>query len=273
MSDFIAQEPLDIFARRVLAKAELHQKREVFQENYSTATPPQPLGTKAPLTLYIINHGATPQTTAPNTSYGSPVKCVRLCKRILDMDPGNTILCTQKSRVVLNFELVLVVEYEDNTFDVLTLPRDLSAFTQYTATKKAFVEATVLGPTGTPIIQHQSVTQPYEQMVIKYNATATAYANFEYTVTIPLPSFSAVLRKCELNDPTLQSYIVLRNLAYQVDVLDQYLANATETATIWTTMVDFSLSEDIIDKLGIDQDIRIIGIPEYSCDDTPCDIC
>ena len=53
MSDFIAQEPLDIFARRVLAKAELHQKQEVFQENYSTADPPQPLGTKAPLTLYI----------------------------------------------------------------------------------------------------------------------------------------------------------------------------------------------------------------------------
>jgi hypothetical protein len=272
MSDCIA-EPLDIFARRVLAKAELLQKQEIFQENYSVDDPPLPLGTKSPLTLYIINNGATPQTTTPNTNYGSPVKCVKLCKRILDQDPGNTILCTQKSRVVLDFELVLVVEYEDNTFDVLTLPRNLSAFTQYGATTKAFVENTVLGPTGTPVIQHQNVTQPYEQLVIKYNATATAYANFEYTVTIPLSSFSTVLRKCELNDPTLQSYIVLRNLTYEVDVLDQYLVNATETATIWTTMVDFSLSEDIIDKLGIDQDIRIIGTPEYVCNDTPCDIC
>lgn len=276
MSDGVTQEVLDIFARRVLSKAELLQKQEVFQENYSPATPllpPQPLGTKAPLTLYIINHGAVPSTD-PNTSYGSPVKCVKLCKRILDFDPTNTILCTQKSKVILTFELVLIVEYEDNTFDVLTLPRDLSAFTQYTAGKKAFVAGTVLDPaTGTPIVQHQNVTQPHEQMVIKYNANATAYASFEYTVVIPLTSFDTPLRKCELNDPTLQSYIVLRNLNYDVDVLDQYEAQATATTTIWTTMVNFSLYEDIIDKLGIDQDIRIIGTPEYVCDDCNCDCC
>jgi len=275
MSNDLAQETLDIFARRILAKAELLQMQEVFQENYSTANPPVPLGTKAPLTLYIINHGAVATTDSPNTSYGSPVRCLKLCKRVLDGDPRNTILCTQKSRVALNFELVLIVEYEDNTFDVLTLPRDLSAFTQYNAaTTKAFVDATVLDPTtGTPIVQHQNVAQPYEQLVIKYNQAATAYANFEYTVTIPLSSFSAVLRKCELNDPTLQSYIVLRNLTPEVDVLDQYLASASATTTIWTTIVDFSLSEDIIDKLGIDQDIQIVGTPEYVCEDTTCDCC
>ncbi|MEA4965545.1 MAG: hypothetical protein VB055_06970 [Oscillospiraceae bacterium] len=270
MSDGAAPEILDIFARRVLAKAELLQKQEVFQENYSNTIPSVPLGTKAPLTLYIINHGALPISTAPNTSYGSPVKCVKLCKRILDSDPGNTILCTQKSKVVLTFELVLVVEYEDNTFDVMTLPKDLAAFTQYVATTKAFVEETVLSLSGTPVIQHQSVTQPYEQLVIKYNAAATAYANFEYTAVIPLSSFSAILRKCELNDPTLQSYIVLRNLTCDVDVQDQFLATATETQTIWTTVVDFSLSEDIIDKLGIDQDIQILGTPEYVCLDDDC---
>lgn len=274
MSNDLAQETLDIFARRILAKAELLQMQEVFQENYSTA--PAPLGTKAPLKLYIINHGAV-ETAAdtPNISHGFPVKCLKLCKRILDGDPRNTILCTQKSRVSLNFELVLIVEYEDDTFDVLTLPRDLSAFTQYNAsTTKAFVDTTVLDPTaGTPVVQHQNVTQPYEQMVIKYNSDATAYANFEYTVTIPLSSFSAALRKCELNDPTLQSYIVLRNLTPEVDVLDQYLARAKAATTIWTTVVEFSLSEDIIDKLGIDQDIQIVGTPEYVCQDTTCDCC
>jgi len=274
MSNDLAQETLDIFARRILAKAELLQMQEVFQENYSTGNTPAPLGTKAPLTLYIVNHGAEATDDSPNTDYGSPVRCLKLCKRVLDGDPRNTILCTQKSRVALNFELVLIVEYEDNTFDVMTLPRDLSAFTHYTTDTKAFVDATVLNPTGgTPIIQHQNVVQPYEQLVIKYNQAATAYANFEYTVTIPLSSFSAVLRKCELNDPTLQSYIVLRNLTPEVDVLDQYLASASADTTIWTTMVKFSLSEDIIDKLGIDQDIQIVGTPEYVCEDTTCDCC
>lgn len=185
MSEGVAHEILDIFTRRVLAKAELLQVQDVFQENYSNTNTPVPLGTKAPLRLYIINHGAEASDESPNTSYGSPVRCVKLCKRVLDRDPGNTILCTQKSRVVLNFELVLVVEYEDNTFDVLTLPRDLAAFTQYIATTKAFVDATVLDAAGTPVIRHQNVTQPYERLVIKYNDTETAYANFEYPFLCP----------------------------------------------------------------------------------------
>ena len=45
----------------------------------------------------------------------------KLCRRILDDDPGKTILCTQKSKVVMDFELILVVKFVDNTFDVLTL--------------------------------------------------------------------------------------------------------------------------------------------------------
>ncbi len=56
---------------------------------------------------------------------------------------------------------------------------------------------------------------------------------------------------------------------------DQYLVTTdTETgATVWTTMVDLSLFEDIIDKLGIDQDIEIVGTPEYVCEDSSCDCC
>ncbi len=268
MSDSVNQETLDIFARRVLAKAELTQVQEVFQENYTGAAP---LGTKGPLKLFIINHGAT-NTTVPNSNFGSPVKCVKLCKRILDEDPRNTIICTQKSKVILNFELVLIVEYEDNTFDVLTLPKNLSSRLQYNVTTtKAFVESTVIDATGAPVVQHQNVTQPYETLVIK-STGVNAYTNFEYTVNIPLASFSAVLRKCELNDPTLQSYILLRNLNYEVDVLDQFqvFTAADNSTSIWTTIVEFSLFEDIIDKLGIDQDIEIIGTPEYVCTDTIC---
>ena len=92
MSEGVAHEILDIFTRRVLAKAELLQVQDVFQENYSNTNTPVPLGTKAPLRLYIINHGAEASDESPNTSYGSPVRCVKLCKRVLDRDPGNTIL-------------------------------------------------------------------------------------------------------------------------------------------------------------------------------------
>lgn len=275
MSDTVTQETLDIFARRVLARAELLQTQEVFQENYATPpAPPGPLGTKAPLTLYIINHGADVTTDVPNTDYGSPVKCVKLCKRILQDEPANTILCTQKSKVAIDFQLVLIVEFEDDTFDVLTLPKNLSSMLHVGANTKAFVDPTVIDSSGIPVIQHQNVVQPYEQMVIK-PAGVNAYTYFEYTVSIPLANFSEALRKCELNDPSLQSYIVLRNLAYDTEVLDQYLVTTnTETgATVWTTIVEFSLFEDIIDKLGIDQDIEIVGTPEYVCEDSSCDCC
>lgn len=272
MSDSVALETLDIFARRVLAKAELLQVQEVFQENYSTTAPIIPLGTKSPLLLYIINSGAT-ETSVPNTNFGSGVKCVKLCKRILDEDPSNTIICTQKSKVVINFELVLIVEYLDNTFDVLTLPKNLSSRLQYSAaTTKAFVDATVIDAAGIPIVQHQNVTQPYEQLVIR-STGVNAYTNFEYSVSIPLSSFSAILRKCELEDPTLQSYILLRNLTYDVDVLDQFQVYTSDETSIWTTMVDLSLFEDIIDKLGIDQDIEIVGTPEYVCLDGSQNCC
>lgn len=267
MSDCAWHEPLDIFARRVLAKAELLREQELFQENYLGTTP---LGTISPLRLYVINHGAD-ETPTPNTDYGFPVRCIKLCKRVLDGDPGNTLVCTQKSKVTINYELVLIVEFEDDAFDVLTLPANLSSRLQYNpATTKAFVEGTVIDSAGTPVLQHQNTAQPYEMLVIK-SGGVNNYTNFEYTVSIPLANFSAVLRKCELEDPTLQSYIVLRNLDYEVDVMDQFqvYTAADNSTSIWTTVVDFSVFEDIIDKLGIDQDIRICGTPEYVCQDCP----
>lgn len=262
MSDI--EQILDIYARRVLAKAELLDIQTVFQENYSPITG-APLGTKAPLLLYIINNGAI-ITEGPNTNYGSPVRCVKLCRRVID-PPRNSITCTKKSKVTLDFELVLIVEFENDAFDVLTLPKNLSSTQHYSATTtKAFVASTVIDTAGAPVIQHQNVVVPYETLTI-LSTGVNAYTKFEYVVSIPFTSFSPELRRCELEDPSLQSYILLRNLNYDVDVLEQFLVHTSDTESIWTTMVDFTLVEDIIDKLGIDQDIQITGTPEYVCTD------
>lgn len=268
MSESAPQEALDIFATRILAKAELIQQQEIFQECYSVYTP---TGTKAPLRLYIINHDAV-ESTVPNTSVGSPVRCVKLCKRVLDGPPRNSIICTQKSKVILDFELVLIVEYEDNTFDVMTLPKNLSSALHYDPTiTKAFTDPTVIDLAGTPVTQRQALCPPLESLSIQ-STGVNEYHNFQYTVSIPLSCFSCALKKCELNDPTLQSYILLRNLNYDVEVLDtfQVFTAADNSTSIWTTIVELSVFEDIIDKLGIDQDIVICGIPEYACEDCDC---
>ena len=80
------------------------------------------------------------------------------------------------------------------------------------------------------------------------------------------------MKKCELQDPTLQSYLLLKNLSCDIDVIDVVNVEATnivtsQTVTLSTSEVDFSLFEDIIDKLGIDQDVIIEGIPEAECED------
>lgn len=269
MSDNASPETLDILAMRVLAKAELLNTQEVFQEQYSTAATPLPLGTKAPLNLYIVNDGSSPDT---KPDHGSPVKCVKLCKRILAHDPRNTVICTQKSRVTIDFALVLIVEFENGSFDVMTLPKNLSYQGAFTAgTTKAFVDLTVLNDEGTPVIQNQNKVQPYETFAIL--GSAGAYTDFEYAVSIPLSSFDHALRKCELDDPSLQSYILLRNLKYNIDVLGQVqvlTGPGQSPKYVWTTQVQFSLFEDIIDKLGIAQDIEIQGTPEYVCQDGTC---
>ncbi len=261
MSDTI--ETIDILAKRVLAKVVLDDVQEVFQENYEAGVP---LGTKAPLLLYIVNHGAI-NSEVPNTSFGSAVRCLKLVRRILTEDPRNVMVCSQKSKVIIDFELVLIVEYEDDTYDVLTLPKNLSSRLHYDALiTKALVDDTVIDVNGVPVVQHQNLVKPYETLTM-LTTDVNEYTNFEYTITIPLTSFDAVIRRCELTDPTLKSYILLCDLDYDVEVLDQHqvFTTSNDTMSIWTTMVDFSLFEDIIDKLAIDQDVQILGTPELVC--------
>lgn len=304
MRDLPGAKALDIFAKRVLGKKTLFNYQEVYQEKYgvvSGSNPPAngPLGVKIPLKIYVINHNSA-AAVAPVE--GSPVKCVKLCKRIFDPGyPLNTLICTSKSRITIRFQLIMLVEYMDGTFTMLNLPNDLNAQTDYINntttpplyTTKGFLDQTVIQPvyTVTPpaggnpgsvavtenfIIQNQNQQKPYETLVIK---KVNGVNWFEYSVTIPFTDFEPNLRHCELEDPTLESHILLKNRKSDFDVLNSVLVPATvaysATATgnvaisnyIYATEVDLSLNEDIIDKLGIDQDINIEGVPENECVD------
>ncbi|HEX9059857.1 MAG TPA: hypothetical protein VF941_06735 [Clostridia bacterium] len=311
--DLPGAKALDIFAKRVLGKKTLFNYQEVYQEKYGLipgSNPPAngPLGVKIPLKIYVINHNST---AAVQPIEGSPVKCVKLCKRIFDPGyPLNTLICTSKSRITIRFQLIMLVEYMDGTFTMLNLPNDLNAQTNYINntttlpfyTTKGFLDQTVIQPvyTVTPpagttpgsvavsenfIVQNQNQQKPYETLVIKKVTTTDAQGNavtqswFEYSVTIPFTDFEPNLRHCELEDPTLESHILLKNRKSDFDVLNSVLIPATVTYSatvtgnvsinnyIYATEVDFSLYEDIIDKLGIDQDINIEGVPENECVD------
>jgi hypothetical protein len=254
---------VDIFAKQVLGKKVLADTDTLWQEEYTAGVL---TGKKIPFRIYIINNGSIP---AEQPVLGSPVSCVKLCKRVIEADyPRNTLVCAGKSRVTHRYQLVLLVEYENGTFDVLTLPRNLSNRLQYNpATTKAFVDSTVIDTTGIPLLQHQNQVVPYESLVIVAEGVNN-YTSFEYTVSIPYSMFEPNLKYCYLEDPSLQSYILLKCFRYDTDVLDTFLVSTSSTESVWTTIVQLTVTEDIIDKLGIDQDVIVYGVPEdYICEE------
>lgn len=252
---------VDIFAKQVLGKKVLADTDTLWQEDYDAG---EPTGNKIPFRIYIINNGSTAEV---QPVVGSPVRCVKLCKRVIEPDyPRNTLICTSKSKVTHRYELVLLVEFENSNFDVLTLPRNLSNPLQANpATTKAFVESTVIDNAGIPVLQRQNKTVPYESLII-VSEGVNDYTSFEYTVSIPYAMFEPSLKHCYLDDPSLQSYILLKCLRYEVDVLDTALIVTSSTESVWTTIVDLKITEDIIDKLGIDQDVLVYGkVEDYCC--------
>lgn len=253
---------IDIFAKQILGKKVLNNVLTLWQEEYSEGTP---TGNKRPLRLYIINDGSVP---ADQPDVGSPVVCLKLCKRVIEPDyPRNTLICTSKSRIIHRYELVLLVEYENGNFDVITLPRNVSSRLQYDANiTKAFVESTVIDSAGVPILQRQNQTMPYESLII-VSEGVNNYTSFEYSVTVPFTDFEPKLDCCQIEDPSLQSYILLKCFRYDVDILDTFQVSTSPTTSVWTTIVDIYVTEDIIDKLGIDQDIIVQGkIDSHNCD-------
>ncbi|HHW22024.1 MAG TPA: hypothetical protein GXX26_03955 [Clostridiaceae bacterium] len=257
---------VDIFTKQVLGKKVLADTITLWQEEYVAGVP---TGNKRPFRIYIINDGSVP---AEQPVLGSPVTCVKLCKRIIEPEyPRNLLICTSKSRVIHRYQLVLLVEYENGNFDVLTLPRNLSNPLQFNpATTKAFVDSTVIDAAGVPVLQHQNQTLPNETLII-VAAGVNDYTGFEYTVTIPFSMFEPNIKCCHLEDPSLQSYILLKCFRYDVDVLDTTLVSTGTTESVWTTIVDLTITEDIIDKLGIDQDVIVLGKPEdFYCKPDDC---
>lgn len=257
---------VDIFTKQVLGKKVLADTITLWQEEYTAGVP---TGNKRSFRIYIINDGSVP---AEQPVLGSPVTCLKLCKRIIEPDyPRNTLLCSSKSKVTHRYELVLLVEYENGNFDVITLPRNLSNRLQYDAnTTKAFVDSTVIDTAGVPVLQRQNQTAPYESLII-VAAGVNDYTSFEYTVSIPYSMFEPNIKCCYLEDPSLQSYILLKCFRYDLDILDTFLVSTSSTESVWTTIVELTVTEDIIDKLGIDQDVIVYGKPEdYCCKPVDC---
>jgi hypothetical protein len=246
---------LDISVRRIIGRALLKDCQILFQEYNKNGVSSEE---KLPLRIYIVNHGAN-----IFGNEGSPVKSVKLCKVLLDPEfPQNTIVALEKSKILIKYQIVLIAEFEDGSFDVISLPKDLSSIGAYNEkTVKAFVENPVIDMKGVPLIQCNKGEKAYDTFLIE--SKNNAYTSFEYSTCIPLSSFSPSPEGFQLEDPTLRSSITLRNLRYEIDVGStcKILIGNSNNNSIWTTIIDFSLYEDINNKMSIEQDIYVPGMP------------
>lgn len=229
----INQEPqqIDIYVKRILARYLGANTQILFQEHRDPITG-LPDGTKEPVTLYIDNAGDLNQY---------PVQCITEVIQSLIGVPTNTIICNSKSRITITFKVFLLVKFQGLTAPkLIVLPDDIgtSVMTKYDLTQP----------------QNKNHDYPKETLQI-------VDGNFVYTADIPLSMFDNQLTQDQLNDPTLQSHVLLRCMTWSVDV-DGVANNGTGTPPVAATTVTLAKYEDILDKIGIDQDILINGIPE-----------
>lgn len=229
----ICQEPqqLDIYVKRILARYLGAGTQILFQEHRDPVTG-IPDGTKEPLTLYIDNGGDSNQY---------PVQCISEVIQSLIGIPTNTIICNSKSRISFAFKVFLLVKFQGLAApSLIVLPDDI----------------------GSKVMTEYDMTQPQN---INHNVPKETLqivgGNFVYTADIPLSMFDNPLTQDQLNDPTLQSHVILRCMTWTVDV-DGVGYNGTGTPPVLATTVYLSKFEDILDKIGIDQDIFIDGTPE-----------
>lgn len=228
----IQSEPqkLDIFVKRILCKYFGPNTQIFFQEHRNPNG--TPAGTKEPVKLYIDNAGNSNQ---------HPVQCVTEVILSLIDCPTNTIICNSKSRVTITFKVFLLVKFQGVAApSLIVLPDDIGTkvMTQYDLTQP----------------QYKNHDNPKETMQIIGD-------NFVYTADIPLSQFDCQLTKDQLNDCSLQSHVLLKCLKWVIDV-DGVGNNGTGTPPAAATTVTLSISEDLLDKIGIDQDIYITGTPE-----------
>lgn len=224
-------EQLDIFVRRIFARFQDSDEQIVFGEALSGTTP---IDIKEALKICVHNR------VVNGTEYG--VKCISDIK-VVDLSADEEIICTHKVKFILRFKVVLFLTFENNSFECLVLPDDaLSTNPDATACFITNIETTP---------QTIGSTEAFEIVTDSSGNTL-----FQWTKTVPLSEFEGEIPASILTDPTLQTHLLVKAITSDFDVVGSCTCGATPG-----TEVDFKVFADLLDKLGIDQDILICGVP------------
>ncbi|CDF58465.1 hypothetical protein [Thermobrachium celere] len=234
-------QQLDIYVKRILAKY-ANEEQILFEADE---------GEKLPL------HFCVDKKLVGQNAYG--VKCINEVK-ITDWEATQEIICNHKARLTITFKVVLWVKYEDNSFGIVVLPDDVYKEDPTACFITNMNEPQVIGVGETLEVIDQD-TNP----------------KFKWVKDVPLTAFDAEIPKECFDDPTLQSHLLIKAVRSDYDILNDckltqhpvghniegeppYIENGPH-ASQGATEILLSIFVDVLDKLGVDQDILIEGIP------------
>jgi hypothetical protein len=228
-------ENIELVVKRIISKWSPDGGEQVFF-NVETVNGQE---IKSPLSLCIYNY--------PKYGETLPLKWI-FCERLLIKKTKQDIIYNSRSRIKLWFKLLIVVEFEDDKFDTIMLPDDIGIKVCYSENVKF------------PIRYGKNESLEVSKLP---GTNENAYL---WTRCVPFTDQNWIgeIPRTLLDNPTLQSEIVVKYSSVFWDIEGE--AEIREESTVAQgTMIRLSVIADIIDKLGIHEDICISGsILEYS---------
>jgi hypothetical protein len=240
---------LDIFVKRILARHCQKNEQIVFDVAGNQ---------KTPLRLYICNEKAGCEEL--------PVRCISDIKFLL-CDTDQQIICNHKSKITVDFKLLLIVKYTNCNFQCITLPDD--AFRPSLGNEvRVCIDSIPSNQGQFPALIGEIGNQRLE--IVKEGSGPNANYFFRFTKNVPLKDFDAEIPQSAFDDPSLMSHILVKNVKFEVDVDGECPGTGPNkccncVGDTNATIVDIKVFADIIDKIGIDQDIWVNGEADDHC--------
>lgn len=163
------------------------------------------------------------------------VKCIEDIK-VICLETSEDFICNSKVRLHIKFKLMMLVKLFEGCIGIIRLPED--------AGKK---------------ICFNNVTFPIVHSCDGIRKTLDLCdGSFCLEIEIPLKDFRGELPSYIFDDPTLQSHISIKCVRHDYDIFEGACTCDPEAST----HISLLSTADVIDRIGINQDVWLLGKPD-----------
>lgn len=162
------------------------------------------------------------------------IQCIDSIK-VVCLETSEDLICNHKVKLTLKFKILLIVKSADCCFGLIMLPEDLGT---------SFYFNNVTFP-----ITH------WEDDIKKTLVIDSCKDLFVLTIEFPFKAFRGNLSPEVLDDPSLQSKLLIKNYKHDFDIFKDDCSCNTGAKT----NISLFSTADIIDKIGVNQFLQIYG--------------